>query len=244
MRTTPQPSWFSDPDAAWRRHLRRLRRPAWLAPFRTAPASAFWGLDRGTPVDRYYIERFIAAHREDIRGHVLEMHDSRYTDQFGIGVTARDVLDIDPGNQNATIVTDLTAANAVADDTFDCFVLTQTLQFIYDVRAAARHIARLLRPGGVLLLTVPSVSRVAPRYGLATDYWRFTTASCLAVFEEAFGKGQVAVQSYGSVLAAVAFLAGMAQEELSPAELDAHDPYFPLLIAVRAVKAGGPPERP
>src|ERR1041385_8023458 len=162
MPTTLRPSWFADPDAAWRRHLRRLRRPAWLAPFRTAPASAFWGLDRGTPVDRYYIERFVAAHRADIRGHVVEMHDSRYTDQFGTGVTRRDVLDIDGGNPNATIVADLTAAGAVADDTFDCFVLTQTLQFILDVPAALAQVHRILRPGGVALVPVPAVSRLAP----------------------------------------------------------------------------------
>jgi hypothetical protein len=112
------------------------------------------------------------------------------------------------------------------------------------VRGAARHSARILRPGGVLLLTVPSVSRLAPRYGLASDYWRFTAASCSALFEEAFGQGQVSVQSYGNVFTAIAFLAGMAQEELSPAELEAHDPYFPLLMAVRAVKRGGPPDRP
>ena len=237
MRTTLRPSWFGEPDAAWRRHLRRLRRPAWLAPFRTAPASAFWGLDRGTPVDRYYIERFIAAHREDIRGHVLEMHDSRYTDQFGIGVTARDVLDIDPGNQNATIVTDLTAADAVADDTFDCFVLTQTLQFIFDVPAALAQVHRILRPSGVALVTVPAVSRLAPGYGLERDYWRFTPASCATLFGAAFGAGTAAVRGRGNVRSAMAFLAGLAWEELPRAALDAQDDFFPVIVTVRAVKA-------
>jgi len=238
MPTTLRPSWFADPDAAWRRHLRRLRRPAWLAPFRTAPASAFWGLDRGTPVDRYYIERFVAAHRADIRGHVVEMHDSRYTDQFGTGVTRRDVLDIDGGNPNATIVADLTAAGAVADDTFDCFVLTQTLQFILDVPAALAQVHRVLRPGGVALVTVPAVSRLAPGYGLERDYWRFTPASCTALFAAAFGPGAAEVRGDGNVRSAMAFLAGLAWEELPRAALDAHDDFFPVIVSVRAVKAG------
>ena len=221
-----------------RQWWRRLRRPAWLGTLRrVTPLSSEWGFERGTPVDRYYIERFLAQHRQDIRGQVLEIKDSAYSDQFGEGVTRQDVLDINPSNTRATIVADLTAADSVASDQFDCFVLTQTLQFIYDVRGAARHIARILRPGGVLLLTVPSVSRVAPRYGLATDYWRFTAASCSALFEEVFGKGQVSVQPYGNVLTAIAFLAGMAREELSTAELEAHDPFFPVVIGVRAVKA-------
>lgn len=237
MTTTPRPSWLGDSDAAWRRHLRRLRRPAWLAPFRTAPASAFWGFDRGTPVDRYYIERFIAAHRADIRGHVLEMHDTGYTDCFGAGVTRRDVLDIDPLNPRATIVADLAAADTVAADTFDCFVLTQTLQFIFDVPAALAQVHRVLRPGGVALVTVPAVSRLAPGYGLDRDYWRFTPASCTALFAAAFGPGAAAVHGYGNVRTAMAFLAGLAQEELPRSVLEAQDDFFPVIVTVRAVKA-------
>jgi SAM-dependent methyltransferase len=194
-------------------------------------------LDRGTPVDRYYIERFVAAHRDDIRGQVLEMHDSRYTDRFGTGVTRRDVLDIDAGNPNATIVADLTAADAVADDSFDCFVLTQTLQFIFDVPAALAQVHRILRPGGVALVTVPAVSRLAPGYGLERDYWRFTPASCAALFGTAFGRGAAEVRGDGNVRSAMAFLAGLAWEELPRAALDAHDDFFPVIVSVRAVKA-------
>jgi SAM-dependent methyltransferase len=221
----------------WRRRLRRIRRPAWLAPFRTKPVSDYWGLDRGTPVDRYYIERFLAEHRSDIRGRVLEIRDSRYTDQFGVGVAQREVLDINPSNPRATIVADLSAAGIVAADSFDCFVLTQTLQFIFDVPAALAHVHRILRPGGVVLVTVPSVIRIDPGSAGATDYWRFTPASCMALFCRAFGERTVTVRSYGNVRTAIAFLAGLAQEELSSAELDAHDEYFPVVVGVRAVKA-------
>lgn len=224
-----------------RQRLRRLARPAWLGTLRrVTPLSNQWGFDRGTPVDRYYIERFLEEHRGDIRGRVLEVKDSGYTDRFGTAVARRDVLDIDAGNPNATIVADITAADVVASDSFDCFVLTQTLQLILDTRAALGHAHRILRPGGVLLATVPCISRIIPRYGLTTDYWRFTAASCSALFGEAFGPGAVAVRPYGNVLAATAFLAGMAREELSPRELDAADEYFPVIIAVRAVKRRPP----
>src|SRR4051812_46169701 len=155
----------------WRRRLRRIRRPAWLAPFSTKPVSDYWGFDRGTPIDRYYVESFLAEHQSDIRGRVLEMQDTRYTDQFGRGVEQREVLDNNPSNPRATIITDLTAADVVPANSFDCFVLTQTLQFILDVPAALAHVERILRPGGVVLVTVPSVSRIVPRYGLETDCW-------------------------------------------------------------------------
>ncbi len=220
-------------------YLRRRLRPAWLGTLRRVkPLSAEWGYDRGTPVDRYYIEQFLAEHQADIRGHVLEVRNSAYTQRFGRDVARADVLDIDPTNPRATLVADLTAADTLASDQFDCFILTQTLQFIYDSRAAVTHAQRLLRPGGVLLVTVPSVSRIAPRYGLRTDYWRFTQASCAALFGAVFGEEQVAVRSYGNVLTGMAFLTGMACEELTRRELEARDDYFPLIITVRAVKAG------
>lgn len=217
--------------------VRRLRRPAWLGTLRrTAPLSDQWGFDRGTPVDRHYIERFLEENRVDIRGRVLEVFDSAYTDRFGVGVERRDVLDIDASNPRATVVADLAAADAVAPNQFDCFILTQTLHLVYDTRAAIGHAHRILRPGGVLLVTVPAVSRLVPRRDLRPDYWRFTSASCSLLFGHAFGGEQVAVRSYGNVLTAIAFLSGMAHEELSQRELAVHDDYFPLIVAVRAVK--------
>jgi len=217
-----------------RKRLRRLYRPAWLGTLRrTTPLSHKWGYDRGTPVDRYYIERFLDAHRADIHGRVLEVKDSGYTDRFGQGVERRDVLDIDGANPRATVIADLTAADAIPSDSFDCFVLTQTLHLIFDTRAALVHARRILRPGGVLLVTVPAMSRTEPRID---DYWRFTGASSLALFGSAFGAEHVTVQTYGNVLACIASLAGMASEELSRRELDAHDERFPFLIGIRAVK--------
>jgi SAM-dependent methyltransferase len=196
-----------------------------------------WGSDRGTPIDRRYIEQFLEMHRRDVRGTVLEVKSSAYTQQFGAGaVTRAEVLDIDAENQLASIVADLSAAEGVEGDQFDCFICTQTLQLIYDVRSALFHAHRLLRPGGVLLVTVPTVSRIVNGYGLQTDYWRFTVASCKALFGDVFGPEQVEVHSFGNVLASITFLAGMAVEEIPARKLDTHDDYFPTLIAVRATK--------
>ena len=118
-------------------------------------------------------------------------------------------------------------ADGLPSDTFDCFILTQTLQYIYRADAAIRHAHRVLQPGGVLLATVPAVSRVAYPPEVAPDYWRFTAAACSKLFGEAFGPDQVTVRAHGNVLTCIAFLAGMALEELKRAELDADDPLFP-----------------
>lgn len=221
-----------------RQRLRRLRRPAFLGTLRrTRPLSDVWGYDRGTPVDRYYIERFLAENRDAIRGRVLEVKDSRYTDRFGGDVRERAVLDVDPANPQATVVADLAAADAVPAESFDCFILTQTLQYIYDLRAAVGHAHRILRPGGVLLLTAPALSRIEPGC-LESEYWRLTAASCRALLAEVFPPDRIAVRAYGNVLAAIAFLAGMAAEELRPGELAELDPSFPVLVAARAEKGG------
>jgi SAM-dependent methyltransferase len=216
--------------------LSRIRRPAWLGTIRrTTPLSHDWGFERGTPVDRYYIEHFLAQESHRIRGRVLEVADPRYTRRFGRGVERSDVLDINASNPAATFVADLAAADAVPSDAFDCFILTQTLQYIFDLPAAVRHVHRVLRPGGTVLCTVPAVSRIGRRY-LDNEYWRFTTASASRLFREAFGAGAVEVNGRGNVLASVAFLMGMASEELTARELESEDAFFPVVVTIRATK--------
>src|SRR4051812_41158651 len=46
---------------------------------RLSPIGGDFGWERGTPVDRHYIEGFIAQNAADIRGRVLEVGDDRYT---------------------------------------------------------------------------------------------------------------------------------------------------------------------
>ena len=225
-------------DAVSRRQrLARLRRPAWLGTVRrTSPLSEHWGRERGTPLDRYYIERFLDENRSLIRGRVLEVLDAGYTQRFGAGVTTSDVLDVDATNPEATFVADLAAADTIEPDAFDCFILTQTLQYVFGLEAAIGHVHRILRPGGSVLCTVPVVSRLTR--GLdAGEFWRLTPAACRRLFERSFGSGAVEVRGVGNVLVCVAFLLGMAAEELSARELQAEDASFPLLVTVKATKA-------
>jgi SAM-dependent methyltransferase len=236
MRTPGTLGAASDP-LRWRKRAQRLRRPAWLGTIRrTTPLSNHYGRDRGTPIDRYYIEQFLAAERAAIRGRVLEVLNRDYTERFGTAVESSDVLDVDPANPDATIVADLAAADTVPTSSFDCFILTQTLQYVYDVEAAVAHAHRILRPGGTLLCTVPVVSRV-DRLELESEYWRLTAAACSRLFGDVFAPNNVAVRGRGNVLAAVAFLVGMAAEELSVRELERDDPSFPVVVTVRATKA-------
>ncbi|WP_404783271.1 glycosyltransferase [Altericista sp. CCNU0014] len=205
---------------------------------RLTPISNNFGFERGQPLDRYYIEQFLSSQSGDIRGRVLEIRDPGYTYKFGGDrVTQSDVLDADENNPTATLIADLTRAERVESDVFDCIILTQTLQFIYDIQSALKTLYRILKPGGVLLMTLPSISQFDPtdtgRWG---DYWRFTTYSARRLVAECFPGDRLDVKAYGNVLTVTAFLYGVAAEELSQAELVYQDPKYELLIAVRAVK--------
>jgi SAM-dependent methyltransferase len=206
---------------------------------RTTPISDVVGWDRGDPIDRYFIERFLREHREDIRGHVLEVSDPAYTRKFGReAVTKSDVIHLTGESPHTTIVADLTHADDIADDTFDCIILTQTLQFIFEIEAAISELHRILKPGGVLLATSNGISQISrndmDRWG---DYWRFTSASMTRLFEPAFGRGNFEVQTAGNPLVVTAFMYGLAVSELTRAELDFNDEDYQFVISVRAVKA-------
>ncbi|MDQ2733926.1 MAG: class I SAM-dependent methyltransferase [Pseudomonadota bacterium] len=206
---------------------------------RVTPIDSGFGLGRGKPVDRHYIESFLRQHASDIRGHVLEVGDDIYTEQFGGSrVSRRDILHVDQSNPRATLIADLADADDVPGDSFDCFVCTQTLTYIYDVKGALATIQRILKPGGVLLATVPGISQMSPydrdRWG---EYWRFTAQSLGRLLGDAFGNQNVAVESYGNVLASTAFLQGLCVGDLSHDELEHRDQRYPMLVAGRAVKA-------
>ncbi len=206
---------------------------------RLTPVSRAFGFDRGTPIDRYYIDRFLSDHTADIRGRVLEVGGDDYMRRFGgERVTRREVLHVSAGNPQATLVGSLETGEGLAGREYDCLILTQTLHCIYDLRAAVRTLHRVLAPGGVALVTLPGISQIsrydADRWG---DYWRLTPSAAHRLFEEFFTHEQIDMRVYGNVLTATAFLQGMALEDLPRQALDHDDADYPLILCLRAHRA-------
>jgi hypothetical protein len=208
---------------------------------RTTPISQDWGFDRGTPIDRYYIERFLELHSLSIRGRVVEVGDDTYTLRFGgQRVTSSDVLHVSPDFPGATIIGDLTDPDSVPAGRFDCIIVTQTLNFIFDVSAAVATLHRMLAPGGVVLATMPGISQISredmDQWG---EYWSFTSRSVGRLFGSIFGPENVHVEVYGNVLSAISLLQGIASEELTREELDYRDRDYETSIGVAASLRGG-----
>jgi SAM-dependent methyltransferase len=206
-------------------HLRRLE-----------PLSRNWGHDRGTPIDRIYIEEFLAKHAADVRGSCLEVRSPTYTQRFGADrVTRSDVLDVNPANPAATVVADLSDPDSLPPGRFDCVIFTQTLQIIPDMRAAVANVWRALAPGGVILLTVPTMGFHESGTAFDNHRWRVTRLGLQWLLGQ-LPAARVETATYGNLLSCVAFLYGMAAEELRPDELAPHDPDFPMIVAASVRK--------
>ena len=222
-------------EAVWKRTGGRQGSVNWGGLRRTEPFSRNWGAERGHPVDRVYIERFLERHAGDIRGDALEVHGSLYIKRYGGDrVTTAHVLDLDASNPEATIFGDLAAPDTLAAESLDCAVLTQTLQFVAAAGDAVANLYRALRPGGVLLLTVPCVSQLEVEWD---DFWRWTPLG-LARFLEAVlpPDAEREVTADGNVLTSIAFLLGLAAEDLSSREYDVEDAAYPLVVCARVRK--------
>ena len=222
------------------RLLARRRAPVEFASLtQLEPVSRMFGLDRGKPIDRHYIEQFLAGHAALIEGRTLEVGDDAYTRRFGEGrVRERDVLHVAPGHSGATLIGDLSDPTTIPEGVFDCFLCTQTLNVLFDVPRAVEGAHRLLKPGGVCLFTVAGISQVSrydeERWGA---FWGFTKDSIRRLLEPVF-RGGCEIQTFGNIVAAIAFLQGVVVEDLpDPSLLDRVDPDYPVVVAAVARKA-------
>jgi len=203
---------------------------------RVTPFSKEFGYDRGGPVDRYYIESFLEINTPAIKGKVLEIGDNEYTLRFGkSAVTKSDILHIDPSNTKATIIGDLSAAPQIPDNIYDCIILTQTLHLIYNYTDALKTCYRVLKPGGVLLMTVPGITHIDQGEWKNNWLWAFTGASIRKMLAGVFPQ-PAEVNTYGNVLIASAFLYGMGVNELKKEQLDHNDPHYQVIITSKSIK--------
>lgn len=223
--------------ASWYIAMNRLLRHArWGNLRRLEPFGRSYGLGRGTPLDRVYIESFLAGSASRITGRVLEVKDDTYARRFGHDLTAVDVVDIDPGNARANIVGDVMEPSTLVRERYDCVIFTQTLHLMTDPRTALDNLCRSLRPGGALLLSSPVLCVVDDASG--PDRWRLTPRALREIVETLTDCRLAKIDGHGNVLVANAFLMGLAAEELAPYEIEHHDPGYPIVVTATVVRGG------
>lgn len=208
---------------------RGLGIPRWGNLRRIRPFSDNFGFDRGTPVDRYYLHRFLQRHRAHITGRVLEIQNTDYTVRFGHDLVEAHTLDVNPAF-HPTYLCDLARIDGcVPNGHYDCFLLPNTLSALRDIEPCLRNAARIVRPGGVILA---STAALVPLTGDAPDYWHLSADGWRELTQRAWPDTTIHVEAHGNCLAAVAAMLGLAHEELDPAELDVDDARFPVLVTV------------
>jgi len=164
---------------------------------------------------------------------VLEIQASSYTQRFGRDVRVAHSVDANPLVQ-PTIVCDLAeSAGVLPSDGYDCFLLPSTLQHLQRLEPCLRQALRVIRPGGVILATAAGFVPLIPD---GPDYWRLSAEGWRDIAARVWPGCEVRVEAYGNCLAAVTAMLGLAAEELTPAELDAMDLRYPVVVAIRCRK--------
>lgn len=204
-----------------------------IAKMDVRPSSRKFGLERGTAIDRYYIERFLEKNRELIHGDCLEIADNTYTLKYGQKrVDHAYVLHVEGWGDNA-IKGNLETGEGIEENKYDCAIITQTLMFIFDIKRAADNLYRMLKKNGTALITVAGISQIS-RYDadLWGSYYGFHKDAMLSLFEPLFGKENIKIQSYGNVKIAIAMLYGMCSEEIADCDFEVSDDDYPVILSI------------
>jgi hypothetical protein len=202
------------------------------------------GRQRGTPIVRFYWAKYLEQHQADIRGDALEIGTTATLRQYGGSALHRaDALDVTAHSTDVTVVADLSQADQLSSDSYDCFINQFTMHLLYDAEAALFHSVRLLRAGGVLLVNFPCVDYYFPRgLDMGTGrplflFWWFTPIQVENLLRRVgLCDSDYRISVYGNLFSRVAYQMNVSAEELTARELDHVDPGHPVLICARVVK--------
>jgi len=84
---------------------------------------------------------------------------------------------------NVDLVCDIGDLDFVFDsESFDLVVCTEVLEHVKDWPRAIQNLKTVVAPGGVILITVPTVG--FPYHEYPSDYWRFTLDNLRSIFSD------------------------------------------------------------
>ncbi|MBN2004374.1 MAG: class I SAM-dependent methyltransferase [Anaerolineae bacterium] len=122
--------------------------------------------------------------RRTLTGRLIDIGcgDMPFRDYVGSQVTAYDSLDVAPRSEDVTFVGDVHDMRMIASADYDAAVCFEVLEHVADPFQAMSEIARILRPGGTFIISVPHLSRL---HDVPHDYYRFTRYGLRHMLEQA-----------------------------------------------------------
>jgi SAM-dependent methyltransferase len=198
---------------------------------RKYPICQAFGLTRGTPVDRYYLNQFIREIRPQIKGDILEIGGTpKDKDFYQIeSDQSYKIVNIEPG-PGVDIVGDVHDPSIIEPESIDSLIIFNVLEHCYAPWLAVENIYRWLKIGGKCFAMVPSAIRV---HATPVDYWRPLPDGFKWIFRS-FRDCQLYV--YGNPMTVIASYHGIAVEELTREQLDAFHPDYPVATCIVASK--------
>ena len=198
---------------------------------RFTPFCPDFGLTRGTPIDRVYLDKFIAKIASTVTGSALEiggLSDNKTLYGFH-ACTEYHGLDLKeaPGVSYVGDAHDTALFDA---GSFESILLFNVLEHCYAPQKVIDNIFCWLKPGGKCFLMVPNAQRV---HDYPADYWRPLPDGIKYLFRE-YKEMQLYV--YGNPVTLMASMMGVAAEELASNEIDPHHPEYPVVTCVVATK--------
>lgn len=230
-------------ESEWHSLLRTFYRETYpvinaISQMNTHPVSEQFATERGMPIDRYYVELFLKKNKHFIKGTVLEIEDNSYTRLFGGDDCDSIVMDVSSQSETVDFIANLETGKGIRERITDCFICTQTLMYLYDLKRTADSIYRLLKPEGVALITCSGISQNSRRcmdnYGCTFNY---NTDALRLMFGDTDRFEILDIGSYGNVKTVSAHIVGLCQEDLNEDDFSVNDKYYPLVVyaAVRRV---------
>ncbi|GAA2591706.1 methyltransferase domain-containing protein [Streptomyces axinellae] len=198
---------------------------------RLTPICPAFGTSRGTPIDRYYLNRFITEIRDVVQGDVVEIGgEDGNKDVYGFTrASGYRGLDIKEG-PGVSLAGDAADPDIIPANSLDSIIAFNVLEHTARPWQVVDNMWQWLRRGGTAYCMVPSAQRL---HGAPEDYWRPLPAA----LREMFGAwSEQTVHQYGNPLSAIASLMGIAAEELDAVELSTHHPDYPVASCIVARK--------
>ncbi len=215
--------------------LKKKHKANWLD--NHEPYSRIFGLDRGTAIDRFFIEDFLNKNSNLIIGNILEFGDDRYISKYATKINNSIVF----GGKGQNIITksfniDLTNLSELNSylNYFDCIIATNVLNFIFDFDTAIKNLSKIIKADtGTCLITVSGLTSISKfdyeRWG---DYWRFNDLSMALIFKKYFSN--VDIDFYGNSKLAAAFILGLSKEEIPYNLFQKKDHEYQITIVIKA----------